>query len=391
MSSILNPRIAGIPPSETLKIQALAKERAARGDTVFGFAAGEPDFETPAHIKEAAAKALAEGATRYSPVAGIAPLLKAISDKFLADNGIKYAPSQIVVSGGAKHSLFNVFMTLCKEGDEVLIPSPFWLSYTEMATIAGAKAVLIRAKEEQGFKVTPEQVQQAITKRSKILVINSPSNPIGIVYTPAEIEALVDVALKNGLYIVSDEIYEKMIYDDVRHVSPASFSKDAWDHTITVNGFSKAYAMTGWRLGYLAGPDTIIKAISSLQSHSTSGPTTFAQHGAVAAITGPQTCVQEMVNAFRERRDYMYQRLTAMKRVTCVRPSGAFYMLPRIAAFGMRSQDFVESLMQNEGVATVPGAPFGTDEHIRLSYACSMKNIEAGMDRMEKFIASRIG
>lgn len=384
----LNERVTAITPSLTLAIDAKAKALVAAGQSVCGFGAGEPDFDTPEHIKEAAAKALRDGKTKYAPNDGILELRAAIAEKLFSENKLSYKTEQILVSNGAKHSLFNIFMALCREGDEILIPAPFWLSYPEMVRVAGGKPVMVRGREAHGLKVTPEQLEAAITPRTKALIINSPSNPTGMVYTRQELRALAEVAVRHNLYIVSDEIYERMVYDGAEAVSVGSLSPEIFKRTITVNGFSKPYAMTGWRLGYYAGPVEIVKAGSALQSHSTSAPNTFAQYGAVAALRGPQDCVARMVVAFDERRRYLHKRLTDMPGVTCVRPTGAFYVFPNISAFGLKSVIFSERLLEAEKVAVVPGLPFGADENIRLSYACSMANIEEGMTRIERFLAT---
>lgn len=382
----LNERVNGIAPSLTLAIDAKAKALIAAGEKVCGFGAGEPDFDTPEHVKAAAAKALHEGKTKYAPNDGIMELRVAIADKLASENKLSYKIEQILVSNGAKHSLFNIFMALCREGDEIIIPAPFWLSYPEMVRVAGGKPVFVHGSEAHGLRVTAAQVEAAITKRTKAIVLNSPSNPTGMVYTRDELRAIAEVAVKHNLYIVSDEIYERMVYDGVEAVSVGSLSPDIFKHTITVNGFSKPYAMTGWRLGYFAGPIELVKAASALQSHSTSAPNTFAQYGAVAALRGSQDCVAKMVKAFDERRQYLYNRLTAMKGITCVKPAGAFYVFPNISSFGLSSIDFAQKLLEQEKMAVVPGLPFGADENIRLSYACSMANIEEGMSRLERFI-----
>jgi len=384
----LNERVAGIAPSVTLAIDAMAKSLVAAGEKVCGFGAGEPDFDTPEHIKEAAAKALREGKTKYAPNDGIVELRAAIADKLSQENKLSYKPEQILVSNGAKHSLFNIFMALCRAGDEVIILAPFWLSYPEMVRVAGGVPVFVRGLDAHGLKITPVQLEAAITPRSKALVINSPSNPTGMVYSREELRALAETAVKHNLTIVSDEIYERMVYDGVEAVSVGALSPEIFKHTITVNGFSKPYAMTGWRLGYFAGPSEIVKAASALQSHSTSAPNTFAQYGAVAALRGSQDCVVKMVRAFDERRQYLYKRLTGMKGITCSKPSGAFYVFPNIASFGLTSIDFSRKLLEHEKMTVVPGLPFGADENVRLSYACSMANIEEGMMRLERFTAT---
>ncbi len=382
----MNRRVSAITPSITLGITAKAKELAAAGRTIFSFAAGEPDFDTPEHIKAAAVEALGKGLTKYTPTAGALELRKAIAAKLENENGIKTPPAQVVVSCGAKHSLFNLVLALCDEGDEVILPAPYWLSYPEMMRVAGADSVVVQCSQENDFKMTPDEFAAAITPRTRAVIINSPSNPIGGVYSEEELRAIAEVALKHRIYVISDEIYEKMTYDGCRHFSIASISDEMAALTITVNGFSKAYSMTGWRLGYLTGAREIVDAVDALQSHSTSGPTTFAQFAAIAALTGTQAPLQEMVAAFDERRNYMYERLTSIAGVTCVRPQGAFYMLPDIGEAGMDSVTFSEKLITDTGVAVVPGAAFGNDRTVRLSYACSMQNIENGLDRLESFI-----
>jgi aspartate aminotransferase len=382
----LNEMISGIAPSVTLAITSKAKAMAAAGDEVFSFAAGEPDFDTPDHIKDAAIQALRDGKTKYSPGTGLAELRAAIAVDLATHNGLTYDPAQIVVSCGAKHTLFNIFMALLQPGDEVLIPSPFWLSYPEMVRIAGGKSVFVEASERDGFKVTRASLEAAVTPQTRALILNSPSNPIGTVYEPSELEQIAAFACQHDLVVIADEIYQQMIYDGIESPSFASLSQEVYDRTVTVNGFSKAYSMTGWRLGYLAGPMPLVKAISALQSHSTSGPTTFAQYGAMAALEGGRDCVARMRDAFAERRAYLYERLLNMPQVSCVKPMGAFYMLPGIGAYGMDSLTFAGKLLEATGVAVVPGKPFGADANIRLSYACSMDNIREGMDRMEGFL-----
>jgi aspartate aminotransferase len=382
----LNPRVAAIAPSVTLAVDAKAKAMQAAGQSVCGFGAGEPDFDTPDHIKEACLKALKEGKTKYAPNAGLPDLLAAISEKLKQENGIAYGTDQILVSNGAKHSLYNIFMTLLRDGDEVLLPAPYWVSYLEMIRMAGGVPVLVTADETQDLKVTPAQLRKAVTSRTRLLVLNSPSNPTGAVYSEAELRALAAVAVEHNLTIVSDEIYERMCYDGAKPFSVASIGPEVYNRTITVNGFSKPYAMTGWRLGYAAGPKAVIGAAGALQSHSTSAPNTFAMYGAVAALRGPQECVTRMVAAFDERRHYLYGRLQAMPGVACAKPSGAFYMFPNIKAFGLDSLTFSARLLESEKVAVVPGAAFGADANIRLSYACSMANIREGMDRLERFL-----
>lgn len=384
----LNANISSITDSATLAITSRARELAAKGTKICNFGAGEPDFDTPQHIKEAARRALQAGQTKYCPAAGISALREAISEKLAADNRLLYAPEQVVVSNGAKHSLFNIFMAICSPGDEVIIPSPYWLSYPEMVKVAGARPVVVPCREANDFKMTPEEFEKAITPKTRALVFNSPSNPVGCVYSEAETRALCEVAVRRDLLIISDEIYEKLVYDGRPPVSPGSLSRATLEHTITVNGFSKAYSMPGWRLGYLAAPLGIAKVITAFQSHTASGPNTFAQFGAVEALRGPQKCVEDMRVAFAERCEYIHGRIAAMKGLTCVKPTGAFYVLPNISRFGMDSQTFSARLLEAEGVAVVPGLSFGVDGHIRLSYACGMENIVEGMDRLERFVGT---
>jgi len=384
----LNERVAAIAPSATLAISSKARAMAAEGKSVYSFGAGEPDFDTPAHIKEAAVRALSDGETKYAPVTGLPRLREAICRKLDADNGLSFETDEVLVSDGAKHSLFNIFMALCNEGDEVIVPAPYWLSYPEMISVAGARPVFVECSRDNEFKMTPAQFEEALTAKTRAVILNSPSNPIGVMYDAAEIEALVEVAVRREVMIVSDEIYEKLIYEGAEHISPGSLSDEARALTVTVNGFSKSYAMTGWRLGYFAGPRELVKAATALQSHSTSGANTFAQYGALAALEGPQDCIGEMLSAFAERRTRMVEGLAAIPGVTCVKPMGAFYVLPRVADFGLDSVTFASRLLEREGVAVVPGAPFGADEHIRLSYACGMDTIEQGLAGLRRFVES---
>ena len=384
----MNKRILSIPASITLGITARAKQMAAEGRSVCSFAAGEPDFDTPGSIKAAAIEALSAGKTKYAPVPGLPDLRSEIAAKLQRDNGLTYKPEQIVVSNGAKHSLFNIAMALCNEGDEVIIPSPYWLSYPEMVKVAGGVPVFVAGSESNGFKILPADLEAAVTDRTRAIIINSPSNPTGAVYAENELRALVDIALAHGLTIISDEIYEKMVYDGTAHISVASLSSAAYDSTVTVNGFSKCSSMTGWRLGYLAGAVELVKAITALQSHSTSGANTFAQYGAIAALNSDPAEQQGMLDAFTERRAFLCERLSNIDGVSCPEPKGAFYVFPNISSFGLDSVTFAEQLIEKEAVAVVPGSAFGADEHIRMSYACSMDNLAEGLDRIERFVAA---
>jgi aspartate aminotransferase len=377
-----------LTPSLTLAIDSKAKAMKAEGIDVCSFGAGEPDCDTPEHIKAAAMASLDGGFTKYTPSSGIPELRQAISDKFKHDNGIDYKPSQIIVSNGAKHSCYNAVLAVCEPGDEVIIPAPFWLSYPEMVRLAGGEPVIVHTKEENNWKMTPEEFESAMTPRTKMVIINSPGNPTGSVYSKAELEALVEIASTEDIFILSDEIYEKLTYDGAEHVSVASLSKTAYDLTITVNGFSKAYSMTGWRLGYLAAPEPIAKAIDAIQSHSTSNPCSFSQKGGLAALKGDQSPVEEMRQEFDVRRQYMVERLAAISRVSVVVPKGAFYVLANISGFGLNSTDFAEQLLAKHHVAVVPGIAFGDDRTIRLSYATGLDVIKKGLDRIEEFCKS---
>lgn len=379
-------RAASLSPSLTLAIDSKAKEMKARGEDVVGFGAGEPDFDTPQHIKDAAAAALAAGFTKYTPSAGIPELRQAIADKFQRENGLTYKPSQIIVSNGGKHSCYNVILATCQEGDEVIIPAPYWLSYPEMAKLAGAKPVILETTDKTEFKVTPAQLRAAITSNTRLFILNSPSNPTGSVYTPDEIKALGDICVEKGVLIMSDEIYEHLTYDGAQVKSVASFSKAHFDHTIIVHGFAKAWSMTGWRLGFLAAPEPIAKAIDAVQSHSTSNPCSFAQKGGVAALTGSQAHLPGWLAEYAKRRTYAWQKLNSIPGVTCVNSKGAFYLFPNISGTGLKSADFCARLLEQEKVAAVPGIAFGADDYIRISYATGLANIEKGLDRMDRFV-----
>ena len=360
----------------------------AEGQDVVGFGAGEPDFDTPQHIKDAAAQALAAGFTKYTPSSGIPELRKAIADKFQRENGLTYKPSQIIVSCGGKHSCFNVIIATCQEGDEVVIPAPYWLSYPEMVKLAGATPVIVNTSDRTEFKVTPDQLRNAVTPKTRLFILNSPSNPTGLVYTPDEIKALGDICVEKGVLIMSDEIYEHLLYDGAVHRSVASFSPAHLEHTSIVHGFAKAWSMTGWRLGFLAAPEPIAKAIDAVQSHSTSNPTSFAQKGAVAALTGSQEHLPVWLAEYARRRAYAWQKLNSIPGVSCVNSKGAFYLFPNIAGTGLKSADFCARLLEQEKVAAVPGIAFGADDYLRISYATSLANIEKGLDRLDRFCRS---
>jgi len=385
MTMELANRATILTPSLTLSIDSKAKAMKAEGIDVCGFGAGEPDFDTPDHIKAAAQAAIEGGFTKYTPSSGTPELRQAIADKFAAENGLTYKPSQIVVSNGAKHSCYNAILATVQPGDEVIIPAPYWLSYPEMVRLAGGEPVFVQTKEENGWKMTAEEFQDAMTPRTKMVIINSPGNPTGAVYSKEELQAIVDVAVDEEILILSDEIYEKLVYDESKHVSTASLSSAAYDLTITVNGFSKAYAMTGWRLGYLGAPEAIAKAIDAIQSHSTSNPCSFAQKGGVAALKGDQQPVADMRDEFDMRRNYMVNRLSSIPRISVVKPQGAFYVLVNIGQLGLSSTNFADRLLSKHHVAVVPGVAFGNDQTVRLSYATSLDVIKKGLDRFEEF------
>jgi aspartate aminotransferase len=377
-----------IAPSPTLAVDAKAKALKAAGEDVCGFAAGEPDFDTPEHIKEACIAALRSGRTKYAPTPGIEELRVALAEKYVSDYGLKVAPSQVVVSPGGKFSCYLAILAVCSPGDEVIIPAPYWVSYPEMAKLAGATPKFVLADDSTGFKLTPAQLEAAITPKSKLLVLNSPSNPTGAVYTRSEMEAIVAVALKHNLYIMSDEIYEHLVYDGMTHVAPATFSKEAEARTLIVSGFSKTYSMTGWRLGTLVAAGPIAKAVAELQSQMTSNATTFAQYGALAALkekAKTQAALQQMLAAFDRRRKFLHQELNKIPGISCLLAQGAFYLFPNISKFGLSSQEFCTRLLEKEKVAAVHGSAFGAEGFLRLSYATSDEIIAKGVSRLANF------
>lgn len=386
----LAARVGEVTPSLTLAIAAKAKAMKLDGIDVCSFSAGEPDFDTPAHIKAAAQKALDEGKTKYGPAAGEPKLRQAIARKLQNENHLDYTAENVIVTNGGKHSLFNLMLALIEPGDEVIIPAPYWLSYPEMVKLAGGKPVIVQTDAATEYKITPAQLRSAITVHTKLFVFNSPCNPTGVVYTPTEIQALAEVIVEQDILVVSDEIYEKIIYDDAKHVSIGSLGKDIFARTIVSSGFAKAYSMTGWRLGYLAGAVELIKAVSTIQGHSTSNVCTFAQYGAIAAFEDSQDCVEQMRLAFAERRQVMLERIRDIPGVSCAPPNGAFYLFVNISKTGLSSLEFCDSLLETQQVAAVPGIAFGADDHIRLSYATDMASIEKGMDRLHKFVQSQL-
>ena len=384
----LASRVNQVTPSLTLAIDSLAKEMKKNGEDVCSFSAGEPDFDTPTHIKAAAKKALDEGKTRYGPAAGEPGLRKAIAEKLLRDNQLAYNADNVIVTNGGKQSLYNLIMALIEAGDEVIIPAPYWLSYPEMVTLAGGTSVIVNTSLENQYKITPEQLEAAITPKTKLFVLNSPSNPTGIVYTPEEIAALAKIVVEKDILVVSDEIYEKILYDGAIHRSIASFGPEIFQRSIISNGFAKAFSMTGWRVGYIAGPVEIVKAMTKIQSHSTSNVCTFAQYGAIAALASPQDCIEEMVKAFSERRQYILERVRSLPGLNCPTPNGAFYVFIDISQTGLKSRDFCQKLLETQKVAAIPGIAFGADDCIRLSYATDLKTIEKGFDRIDQFIGT---
>jgi aspartate aminotransferase len=384
----LAARVGEVPPSITLAIAAKAKAMKAEGIDVCSLSTGEPDFDTPEHIKAAAKQALDAGKTKYGPVAGEPQLKAAIARKLQSDNNLNYQPENIIVTNGGKHSLYNLMMALIDPGDEVIIPAPYWLSYPEMVKLASGKPVIVRTDASTGYKITPEQLTGAITPKTKLFVLNSPSNPTGMVYTPAEIKALAEVIVDRDILVVADEIYEKIIYDGAQHVSIGSLGKEIFDRTLISSGFAKAYSMTGWRIGYLAGPIELIKATSTIQGHSTSNVCTFAQYGAIAALESSQESVEKMRQAFAQRREVIFELLDAVPGISCIKPDGAFYMFVNISKTGMNSLEFCDAFLEQQQVAVIPGIAFGADDHIRLSYATDLGTIKKAVERLDKFVRS---
>jgi aspartate aminotransferase len=388
----LSPTVLKIKPSITLAVTARANAMKAQGIDVIPLSAGEPDFGTPKHIADAAVAAIRDGFTKYTPSSGIPDLKKAICDKFRRDNGLHYSPSQVMVNNGAKHSDFLAIFVLIGPGDEVIIPAPYWVSYPDMTLLAGGTPVIVEGTPENGLKITSRQLRDAITPRTKLVILNTPSNPTGMIYTEKELRELADVIIDAGIYVLSDEIYEKLIYDGHRHVSIGSFSEEIFRRTITVNGVSKAYSMTGWRIGYTAGPEEIIRAMDTVQSQETSNPVSVSQKAALAGLTGPQDFILEMVTEYDRRRRYMVDRLNSMDGVTCLLPEGAFYVFPDVSALYGRSYKgrliagsvvFCDYMLEEHKIAIIPGGGFGADRHVRFSYATSMANIEKALDRFE--------
>ena len=387
-------RISAIAPSLTLAITAKAKAMKAEGKSVIGFGAGEPDFNTPQHIIDAAKEALDKGYTKYTPSSGLPQLRAKIAEKFKKEQNLDYEPSQIIVSSGAKHSIFNAMFALVEDGDEVIIPAPYWLTYPEVVKVCGGVSVFIEGHKENHFKITPDDLKKAITPKTKLLIFNSPSNPTGAVYTEEEIRALGAVAEDAGIWVISDEIYSKLIYDCVQHFSIAQVSDKMKEKTVVINGVSKTYAMTGWRIGWLAAPKEVAKAIDSFQSHATSNPTSIAQYATLAALNGSEEELVNMREIFNDRRKFMIDRIHQIEHLDCIVPDGAFYIMLIVdKLYGKRyngrkitgSLDIADMLLE-KGVAVVPGIAFGDDECVRLSYAISKEDIAQGMDRIEEFV-----
>ncbi|GAB6182599.1 pyridoxal phosphate-dependent aminotransferase [Thermodesulfovibrio hydrogeniphilus] len=386
-------RAKKVKPSPTLAVDSKAKELKAKGVDVVNFGVGEPDFDTPEHIKEAAIKAIKDGFTKYTPVGGIDELKEAIISKLENDNGLKYSKENIIVSCGAKHSLYNIAQALFQEGDEVIIPSPYWVSYPDQVLLNDATPVIVETYEEDDFMLRPEVLESKITSKTKAIILNSPSNPTGFIYNKETLEKIAEIALKHNIFIISDEIYEKLIYDNEKHISIVSLSNEIKERTILVNGLSKSHAMTGWRIGYTAGPAEIIKAMTKIQSQSTSNPTSVAQKAAVAALKGPQDCVEQMRQEFEKRRTYLVEELNKIQGVSCKMPKGAFYAFPNVSKIlaekgekaGIKSSvDLSIYLLEKAHVALVPGSAFGAEGYIRISYATGIDRIKEGVERIKR-------
>ncbi|MCA0970378.1 pyridoxal phosphate-dependent aminotransferase [Halobacillus litoralis] len=387
----LAKRVQSLTPSSTLAITAKAKALKAEGHDVIGLGAGEPDFNTPEYILNAAKRAMDEGLTKYTPAGGVPELKNAITAKLQRDQNLNYTNEQIIVTTGAKHALFTLFQVLLNEGDEVIVPAPYWVSYPEQIKLAEGQPVIVNAEESNQFKITPEQLEKAVTSKTKAVIINSPSNPTGMMYSKEELQAIGEVCEKHDLLIVSDEIYEKLIYTEEQHVSIAELSDSLYDRTVIINGVSKSHSMTGWRIGFAAGRKDIIKAMSNMASHSTSNPTSIAQYAALAAYTGDESAVEEMREAFSERLDALHGWLTEIPGVECEKPSGAFYLFPNVQkaaeSCGFKGVDeWVKALLDEEKVALVPGSGFGSPENVRLSYATSLDQLQQAAERIKRFV-----
>ena len=381
----ISSRVNEVTPSLTLAVTNQAKAMLARGEEVYGLAGGEPEVDTPEHIKAAAIVALQQGRTKYTPAGGIPELREALSAKLIADNNLSYEAKQICVTAGAKMACFNAILAIVEEGDEVIIPTPYWVSYPEMVKLAGGKPVLVETKESNGWKMTAEQFEAAMTPATKMVILNSPSNPTGAIYTEQELRDIGEVALSEDIIILADEIYEKLVYGNNKHVSIASLSDELYNLTVTVNGFSKAYSMTGWRLGYTAAPKPIAEAIDKIQNHTVSNATTFAQYGAVAALQGDQTFISDLRDEYDVKRQFMLGRLKGINNIRVVEPKGAFYFFVYTGNLGLKSMNLTDKLLSRYKVAAVPGVAFGYDEGIRLSYCTTLDVLNEGLTRFEQF------
>lgn len=381
----LAKRLEKINPSSTLSITAKAKKLKSDGHDVVNFAVGEPDFDTPDFIKDAAIAAIKSGFTKYTPTTGIPELKNAISEKFKKDNYLDYDSSQVAVSCGAKHSIFNALFVLLNRGDEVIIPSPYWVSYPEMINLCEGTPVFLETSANTGFKITVKDLENRVNAKTKAIILNSPSNPTGCIYTEDELRQIAKICVEKKIFVISDEIYEKIIYDNNKHVSIASFGQDIYNLTITVNGLSKSHSMTGWRIGYLGGPKDIVEAVSKVQDHSTSNPVSISQKAAVAALNAPDDFSNAMAVEFQKRRDYAIKRLSQIKKISFVRPQGAFYIFCDISKLGMDSKTFTNRMLDETYVSLIPGAGFGRDDYIRISFAISIEQIGKGMDRIEEW------
>lgn len=384
-------RVQTLTPSTTLAITAKANELKAQGVDVIGLGAGEPDYNTPQNILDAAKRSMEEGKTKYTPAGGLPALKQEIQDKLQRDQGLSYEKNEILVGVGAKHVLYTLFQVLLNEGDEVIIPIPYWVSYPEQVKLAGGVPVYIEATAGQSYKITPQQLREAITDRTKAVIINSPSNPTGMLYSKEELEALAEVCREADILIVSDEIYEKLIYGDAVHISVAELSEDAKNRTVIINGVSKSHSMTGWRIGYAAGDKELIKAMTDLASHSTSNPTTTSQYAAIEAYNGPQDAVEEMRQAFESRLEAIFPKLEEIPGFTVLRPQGAFYLLPDVSEAAVKTgfssvDDFAKALLEEANVAVIPGSGFGAHSTIRLSYATSLELLEQAVERISQFV-----
>lgn len=383
----VSERLKNIKPSLTLAITSKAKKLKSEGKDIINFAAGEPDFDTPDFIKDAARKAITDGFTKYTPTTGIPELKKLICEKFKRDNGLHYSSNQIVVSCGAKHSIFNALLALINNGDEVLIPSPYWVSYPEMVNLCAGVNRFISTLPQNNFKITIGELEKHISPRTKLIILNSPSNPAGSVYSESELKEIAEFCVEKKIFVISDEIYEKIIYDNLKHVSIAGFGKDIFDLTITVNGVSKSHSMTGWRIGYLGAPSDIAEAISKIQDHSTSNPVSISQKAAMAALNSSDDFSKKMNCEFQKRRDYVVERISKIEKVDFIKPQGAFYIFCDISKTGLDSSSFAIRLLEEAGVALIPGAGFGMDKYIRISFATSIEQLEKGMDKMGEWLS----